>query len=206
MNIIDISPLISSEIAVWPGDVPFSRKILLNTDEGHHLTLSSIETSVHLGAHTDGPNHYINGGQDISQRSLSYYFGPAQVITCSTKRSERIHWQDLATHKIEAPRVLLKTNSFPNPNHFNEDFCSLSEELVDKLAERHAVLVGIDTPSVDPFNSKQLEAHHRIAKHNMAVLEGIILSHVQDGNYQLVALPLKIAGADASPVRAVLVK
>ena len=108
--------------------------------------------------------------------------------------------------KFRAPRVLFKTGSFPDADKWTENFCSLSPELVDRMAEQQALLVGIDTPSVDPFTSKKLEAHQRIARHNMAILEGIDLSNVEVGLYQLICLPLKIAGADASPVRAVLTR
>lgn len=204
MDLIDISPLISQEIAVWPGDTPFERRVLMDTEQGDHLGLSKVTSTLHLGAHADAPNHYVQG-KGIDQRSLNYYYGPAQVISAHTKAGERIAINDLSTEDIKAPRVLLKTGSFPDPNHWNEDFCSLSEELVDWLAQKHVLLVGIDTPSIDPFSSKALEAHHRIAEHNMAILEGLVLKHVDDGVYHLCALPLKIKDADASPVRAVLI-
>lgn len=204
MEIFDISPAISPDIAVWPGDEPYSRKIELNMESGHHLTLSSIKTTLHLGAHTDAPNHYVAGGKDMAQRSLHYYLGPAQVISVNTKAGERIQWQDLQNQEIKAPRIILRTNSFPDPNKFNEDFCSLSPDLINELSQRHVILCGIDTPSVDPFASKKLEAHNEIAKHNMAVLEGVVLNDVDDGEYELICLPLKLISADASPVRAIL--
>ena len=206
MDIIDISPEISSHLSVWPEDTPFTREVFLDTDKGDHIGLSKITTTLHLGAHTDAPNHYIAGGKGISERSLHYYLGPCQVISCSTIKGNRILPKDLATKDFLAPRILLKTLSFPDPNQWNSDFCSLSEELVELMAEKNILLIGIDTPSVDPFESKKLEAHNKIANFNMAVLEGIVLKDVKDDLYTLHALPLKIKDGDASPVRAILTK
>ena len=104
-----------------------------------------------------------------------------------------------------APRLLLATDTYPDPDEFNQDFAALSSELVDHLAERGVRLVGIDTPSVDLFSDRALEAHQALARHDMANLEGLVLAGVEPGLYTLVALPLPLAGADASPVRAVLI-
>lgn len=206
MKIFDISPEISTNLSVWPGDTPYKRTVSMNTDLGDHMGLSSITTTLHLGAHVDAPNHYVPKAQGISERSLHYYLGPCQVLSCSVKKGERVLVSDLSTEEIKAPRVLLRTGSFPDPNNWNDDFSALSEELVDWLAERQVLLVGIDTPSVDLIKSKALEAHHKIAEYNMAVLEGIVLDSVEDGLYNLHALPLKIKNGDASPVRAILTK
>ena len=104
-----------------------------------------------------------------------------------------------------AARVLFHTGTFPDPNHFSTDFAALSSELVDWLADRGVVLVGLDTPSVDLFEDKVLESHTAIARRDLAILEGVVLSHVPDGLYTLAAFPLRLADADASPVRAVLI-
>ena len=106
---------------------------------------------------------------------------------------------------IVAPRVLLRTGTFPDPDAWNADFAALSPELVAWLHERGVRLVGLDTPSVDPQDDRLLESHTAIAARDMAILEGVVLDHVPPGVYTLIALPLKLAGADASPVRAVLV-
>jgi len=203
--IFDIYPEISSKSAVWPGDLKFSRKISMDMLNGDNLSLSSIHTTVHIGAHTDAPNHYKKGGPGISKRPLNYYLGLTQVIQVKTGKGKRIHPGDFKD-EIIAPRVLFKTNSFPDPNKFNEDFNSFSPELIDYLNEKKVILVGIDTPSVDPFADKVLKSHNRIALYNMAILEGIILKNIKNGTYNLIALPLKIKDADASPVRAVLIK
>ena len=205
LKIFDISPEISPSIAVFPGDTQFSRSELMSTKKGEHLTLSSITTTVHLGAHTDAPNHYHKDGCDIASRELEYYMGKCQVIDVKIARNKRILPSDIKT-EITAPRVLFKTSSFPDPNSWNNDFNALSAELVEFLAEKNVKLIGIDTPSVDLANDKELEAHLAIYKNNMAILEGVILSDVEPGNFKLVAPPLKIKGADASPVRAILLK
>ena len=204
MKIIDISPLIHEGIGVWPGDTPYKREVSMDTDSGDHMGLSKVTTTLHLGAHTDAPNHYATKSDGISERSLNYYYGPCQVITVKTEKGNRIAWDDLSTKEIKAPRILLKTKSFPDPNNWNNDFCALSEELVEELASKNTLLIGIDTPSVDLFECKELKAHKKIHEHNLAILEGIVLDDVEDGLYTLCSLPLKIKDADASPVRAVL--
>ncbi len=204
MKMIDISPLVSPSIAVWPGDVAFSRDVALDMNNGDNLTLSAITSTLHLGAHTDAPNHYAADGEGISSRPLERYYGPAQVIEARVERGARITPDDLMT-PVDSPRVLLKTGTYPNPNHFNEDFAALSPELVDYLSSQGVQLIGIDTPSVDLFDDKALLSHNAIARHDMAILEGVVLSHVTPGRYTLIALPLSLVGCDASPVRAALV-
>jgi len=203
-RLIDISPPITTQIAVWPGDVPFTRNENLSIAGGANIDLSSITTTVHVGAHTDGPSHYVGGGQGIGERALSYYYGDAQVITVDTAPGERIRQAHVLV-PIRAPRVLFRTGSYPDPDVFNDDFCSLSPALIEWLAQEGVRLVGIDTPSIDPASSKDLPSHAMVAAHDLAILEGIVLGHVADGVYTLIALPLRIMGADASPVRAVLV-
>ncbi len=203
-RIYDITPPVSPRIAVWPGDVPFRQDFTCRMAEGAHLELSSVTTTVHVGAHTDAPSHYRLGGAGISERPLEVYLGPCEVIWVDVPRGARV----LPAHLpavVRAPRVLLRTGTFPDPDRWNEDFAALSPELVHALAAQGVRLVGIDTPSVDPMTSKALEAHNAVADHDMAVLEGVVLDAVPPGLYTLVALPLRIEGADASPVRAVLV-
>lgn len=170
---------------------------------GDNLDLSDIKTTLHIGAHADAPSHYHQNGETIEQRRLSLYMGAAQVIEVHLPRGERIGVKDF-TVEIKAPRVLFKTNSFPDPDLWNEDFNSLSPELIEHLHSLGVVLVGIDTPSVDPSTDKELPSHQALFKTNMAVLEGIVLTDVKEGVYDLIALPLKLAHADASPVRAIL--
>lgn len=204
MKILDISPQVSPSIAVWPGDVPFSRDVALDMRTGDNLTLSAMTATLHLGAHTDAPSHYLTEGDDIASRPLERYYGPAQVIEVHVDGGARIVPGDLRS-PVTAPRVLLKTGTYSDPDTFNEDFAALSPELVEHLADHGVVLVGIDTPSVDLFSDKRLLSHNAIARHDMAILEGVVLSHIDPGLYTLIALPLPLAGCDASPVRAALV-
>jgi len=202
--LIDISPPIDATIAVWPGDTPFAQTFNAEMSAGADLTLSDIRTTLHVGAHTDASSHYVPGGEDIASRSLHYYVGHCVVVHVEVARSERIQPRHIDRKRIAAPRVLFRTGTFPDPRNWNNDFASLSPELVDALHERGVILAGIDTPSVDPFDSKALEAHHALARHQMANLEGLVLDGVEEREYELIALPLRIAGGDASPVRAVL--
>jgi arylformamidase len=206
MSLIDISPLIDATINVWPGDTPFVQTINADMNTGANLTLSDIRTSLHVGAHADAPRHYVANGTDIASRRLDLYLGLCVVVYVDVARGERI-MPDHVADKIEAlctPRVLFRTGTFPDHRHWNNDFASLSPELVDDLYHHGVRLIGIDTPSVDPFESKALEAHHAFARNDMAMLEGLVLDDVDEGEYELIALPLRIKGADASPVRAVL--
>lgn len=207
MEIIDISPMVSPRIAVYPGDTKYERNVQLSFASGSSLELSSIQTTLHVGAHADAPSHYCAEGKDISTVSLHPYLGRCQVITVEIPRRQRIYPTHIAHVTIQAQRVLFRTLSFPNPDVWNCDFNSLSPELLEMLASKGVILVGIDTPSVDPDDSANptaLEAHLSLARHKMAVLEGILLEHVPDGFYTLLALPLRLQGAEASPVRAVL--
>lgn len=202
-RIIDISPLLSPETAVYPGDTPLSRHVALDMKSGDILTLSSITTTLHIGAHTDAPSHYAKDGDSIEKRPLDRYIGDCQVIHVDVRPRERIQPSHL-TVPITATRVLFRTDTFPNPNHFSTDFAALSPALITHLAAQGVVLVGIDTPSVDLSDDKVLASHTAIYESDIAILEGIVLNDVPQGNYTLVALPLPIVGADASPVRAVL--
>lgn len=198
----DISPLLSDRLKVWPGDVPLSREVLCDLARGDNLTLSALRATVHLGAHADAPSHYT-GGQAIHERALHYYLGPCQVMSVRVARGTRIT-PAMLPDAVRAPRLLLHTGTFPDPECFDTAFAALSVELIDLLHEQGVILVGLDTPSVDLFDSKDLEAHQAFARHDMAILEGLVLSGVPAGPYELIALPLRLEGFDASPVRAVL--
>ena len=205
-KLIDISPMISDEIAVFPGDVTFKRDVSLSFSEGNNIELSSITTTLHLGAHADAPSHYNKEGIDISSRDLDLYYGPCQVIEVKIEAGCRINLGDFDIKSVTEPRVLFKTNSFINYNKWSEGFNSLSVEVIRELAKLNVKLIGIDTPSIDPHDSKDLEAHSEVFNNDFAVLEGLVLKDVAQGVYKLMAFPLKINGAEAAPVRAVLEK
>ena len=204
MKIFDITPPITPELAVFPGDIPFQRKVSMDFHQGHHLTLSSFQSTFHLGAHADSTSHYHSQGHGIEKRPLSSYLGRCQVIDVGGDIRRPIQLSDLQ-QDVQAPRILFKTNTFSNPNTWRNDFASLSAELLKYCAQKKVSLVGIDTPSVDPADSKKLDAHQALFEFNIAVLEGIVLTDVPAGFYTLIALPLPFVGADASPVRAILV-
>ena len=202
-GLIDISPPVSPALAVWPGDTPYSFEWLCQIEQGANLDLGTVRTTVHLGAHADAPRHYARGGADIGSRPLELYYGPCEVFHVDVGRGERVRPAHLPGPP-RAPRVLLRTGTFPDPERWNADFAALSPELIDGLAAAGVRLVGIDTPSVDPQSSKALESHQALARHDMAVLEGLVLDRAPPGLYTLIALPLPLRGADASPVRAAL--
>lgn len=203
MKIYDITPPVTANLAVWPGDTPMSRDVLLDMQQGNNLTLSTLRATVHLGAHADGPNHYGLDAPAIDQRSLEYYLGPCQVVRVAAERGSRITPEQLP-RAVHTPRVLIATGSFPDPTVWNEDFAALAPELVDHLNKQGVRTIGIDTPSVDLFTDKELLSHQRFLANNMAILEGLVLRDVPEGMYELISLPLKLVGFDASPVRAVL--
>lgn len=200
--LFDISPPLDRFLAVWPGDSPLTREVLLDLARGDSVTLSTLRATVHLGAHADAPSHYGAGAPDIASRGLDRYLGPCEMIRANVGRGALVRPEQL--RRVGATRVLIATGSYPDPTRFNQDFAALAPELVDHLHDAGVVLVGIDTPSVDPFSSKELLAHHRFLAHDMAILEGLVLDGVPEGRYELIALPLRLAGFDASPVRAVL--
>lgn len=203
LRIWDISPTISSGIPVWPGDTPFEAAPTWEIKDGCPVHVSRMTMSTHLGAHTDAPSHYDPAGKTIDQVELLPYIGPCRVIHCvGVKKVEPRHLEG----RLEgAPkRVLLRTYASTPQDAWDPAFPAISPAAIDLLARTGAILVGTDAPSLDPQDSKSLDAHHAVRARHMAILEGIVLDEVPEGDYELVALPLKFAGMDASPVRAIL--
>ena len=202
-NIIDISPALTPDIAVFPGDTSLTREVALRMEQGDPVTLSSLHTTVHVGAHVDGPNHYSADAPGVEAWPLERCIGPCHVLHVQ-------HYGPLVPAcvldgvELTHPRVLLRTDSQPDPQVFNDDFTAIDPLLVDALHAAGVELVGIDTPSVDPGSSKTLDAHARFRAHGMTILEGLRLEGVAAGAYELIAAPLNLVGFDASPVRAVL--
>lgn len=201
--IYDITPPIDAALAVWPGDNPPTREVLLDLSRGDTVTLSTLRTTVHLGAHADAPSHYGKGAPSIEARPVDLYLGMCQVIHAPVPRGRRVGLSDVKS-PIFAPRVLFRTDTYPDARNLNQDFAALEPSLIEHLAKRDVKLVGLDTPSVDLFDSKELPAHHMCLRYDLAILEVLVLRDVPEGIYELIALPLKLVGFDASPVRAIL--
>jgi arylformamidase len=199
----DITPAVTAALAVWPGDTPPSRDVLADMKRGDNITLSTLRATVHLGAHADAPSHYGRDAASIESRPLDLYLGPCRVVRIPAERGTRIP-PSAIPRDLRGERILVATGTYPDPQSWNDDFAAFEPATVDLLHERGARLVGIDTPSVDPFSAKELAAHARFLAHDMAILEGLVLALVPEGEYELIALPLKLSGFDASPVRAVL--
>jgi arylformamidase len=202
-TLYDITPPIGQSLEVWPGDTPPRREVLLELERGDSVTLSALHATVHLGAHADAPSHYGLGAPSIDRRPLDLYLGTCQVMRLKVGRGALIRVSDLPA-RIAADRVLFATATFPDPTAFNEDFAAMHPDLIEHLHECGVRLVGIDTPSIDPFPSKDLPAHRAVLRHDLAILEGLDLAGVPAGFYELIALPLRLVGFDASPVRAIL--
>jgi arylformamidase len=202
-RLFDISPPLAPGLAVWPGDRPLAREVLLDLAQGDPVTLSSLHATAHLGAHADAPCHVVAGAPAIDQAPLAAYLGPCQVIHVRASPGAAIAPGDLGV-RISAERVLVATGTWPDPRRWSEGFAGLSPELADHLHAAGVILAGIDTPSVDPFAAADLPAHRRLIAHRIAILEGLVLKDVPADVYELIALPLRLAGFDGSPVRAVL--
>lgn len=204
-QIHDISPKLNAKTAVFPGDVPFLRKISQSGEKnGRGFSLSSFQSTLHIGAHADAPSHFDSQGQSIDTLSLHFFLGLCQVIRLNQKIKGKISLKDIKEKTIKAPRILFATESFPSSSSWTNHFNSLSVELIQHMAQHKVITLGIDTPSIDPALSQRLDAHHEMHKHKMMILEGLVLSHIAEGLYHLIALPLKIEGGEASPLRAVL--
>lgn len=199
----DLSPIIRPEIPVWPGDTPFASRLAWSIAGGASVNLSAITTTPHLGSHADAPFHTEPRGEGMADMPLDRYLGLCRVVRVPPQpliEPRHVDGIDLAN----PGRLLFKSESVRDRRSFPERFTAISPELAGLLAERGVLLVGMDTPSVDPFDSKTLDAHHTLFRAGIAILEGLVLDGVPEGMYELIALPLRMAGLDASPVRAVL--
>jgi len=205
MPILDISREISEATAVWPGDTPFQARRVMSIAAGCSCNVGTVTMSLHTGTHADAPVHYLDDDVGAGEVPLEPYLGSARVVDVSPTGA--ISVQDLRGKYLQgAERVLLKTGTAPDDKVFPLAFASLSPEAATFLADLGVRLVGIDTPSVDSFDSKTLPTHKVLRARRVAVLENLNLRDTEPGDYQLVALPLRLKGLDASPVRAVLIR
>jgi arylformamidase len=199
----DISPSVAPGFPVFPGDSAFTRRWTWAFGHGCPVNVSEVTMSPHTGSHADAPLHYDDTGLSIGEVPLDAYLGPCRVIH-AIGAGELVSADHLAPHLNGLPpRVLLRTYA-RTPSGWDSGFTAVAPPAIDLLHAHGVRLIGLDTPSLDPEQSKTLDSHQRVRAHGMAVLEGLVLDDVPAGDYELIALPLKWLGLDASPVRAVL--
>jgi arylformamidase len=199
----DISPPLGSSSPAFPGDTAYQQRWVAQIGPGCPVNVSAITLSPHLGAHADAPLHYGNAAPPIAEVPLDPFLGRCRVIH-AIEKGKLITPQHLEAWAADLPpRVLVRTFTTA-PAEWVSDFAAFAPQTIAWLAAAGVRLVGIDTASVDPAASKTLEAHQQLLKHDMRVLENLVLDEVPEGDYELIALPLKLTHACASPVRAVL--
>jgi len=199
----DISPLVHADAPLFPGDEPYRLRWTARLSPDCPVNLSVIQMSPHVGAHADAPLHYAEGAPDIAQVDLDAYVGHCRVIhAIGCGPLIEIEHLRHATARLPA-RVLVRTCERAD-TQWRDDFTAFAPSTVEWLASQGVKLIGLDTPSVDPASSKSLDSHQHLLRRDLRVLENLVLDEVPEGDYDLLALPLKLAGACASPVRAVL--
>jgi arylformamidase len=216
MKIFDISRALSDDLAPWPGDTPFHFELKWKMAEGATVNVGAVKMGVHNGTHADAAFHYDESGEPIDRMPLDAYVGEAVVVDLTkwfaTTGDEFDQTRQIGVADIEAfsssieqaPRLLLKTGVWKNSKVFPDWIPVISPDVAEWLLERKVKLLGLDLPSVDPIDAKKLTNHYALAAARIAILESLDLREVEAGIYQFSALPLKIAGGDAGPVRAIL--
>ncbi len=204
MTLWDISPALHPGLATWPGDTAYAEERTWHLDETCPVNVSRITLSTHTGAHADAPLHYDPSGEAVGAADLSPYLGRCRVI--DARAAGALVTPDLVEPHVEAGigRYLFRTCERSQPESWDPAFTAVAPETVRLIGETGGKLIGIDTPSMDPQDSKTMDAHKMIRRYRMAILEGLVLDQVPTGDYELIALPLKLRDADAAPVRAVL--
>lgn len=202
----DISPAVHAAAPVFPGDTPYAQTWVTSIGPGCPVNVSAITLSPHVGAHADAPLHYDPSGAAIGELPLETFIGPCRVVHAMgcgpLVRPEHLR------HALDQlpPRVLVRVYERQPTVHFDDALPAFAPETIALLADLGVRLVGIDSASVDPASSKSLESHQVLRERGLRVLENLLLDDVPEGDYELIALPLKLTTADASPVRAVLRK
>ena len=202
LKIWDISPPVDEQSVVFPGDTAYSQKLHFTLSPDCPVNVNSITLSPHTGAHADAPLHYATGEASVGELGLTPYIGTCRVIHCIGCRP--LVLPEHIAHALHdlPPRVLLRTARTASQSWAS--FTAIAPETLAQLATKNIALIGIDTPSVDPADSQDLPSHHQLLAHGLRVLENLVLDDVSEGDYELIALPLKLMRADASPVRAIL--
>lgn len=198
----DISQALRTSLPVWPGDTAFHQAETWQMDDGSPVNVSALTMSTHSGAHADAPLHYAAGAPDIASVDLLPYLGECLVVDARGVGPLILpeHLPDLAGTE----RVLFRTFAAFPQDAWDDETVAIAPTTIDALAAAGLRLVGLDGPSIDPQTSKTMDAHLAVLRHDIRVLEGLVLDAVPPGRYELIALPLPIVGGDASPVRAVL--
>ncbi len=204
MEIYDISRTIRKGMPVWPGDQRFLHRPTMRISAGDPCNVNAVTMSIHTGTHVDAPYHFDDSGSDIVGVPLRNCIGPARVIELPVEPA--ISSADLSPLEwLGVERVLVKTRAGESAaDGFERDFVYFSAEAAEFLGSLNVLLIGTDAPSVDAFVSKTMPVHRILLKHNVTILEDICLAGVPPGDYELICLPLKFAGLDGSPVRAIL--
>ena len=201
MDLIDISRPLSPATAVWPGDQPVEWAWTAQIEDGSSVNLGALQLSMHAGTHVDSPYHTAEDGMTTDAFDLSVFVGPAVVL--DVQDTDYIRPRHVSN--VGVPRILFKTDaSRLGAEEWPETITALQPETIAVLDQKNVVLVGTDAPSVDPLDSSELPAHHALIEHGIVNLEGLSLDGVDPGEYRLLSLPLRVEGADAAPVRAVL--
>ncbi len=205
MRVWDISEPVSPATAVFPGDTPYSAEWVMRMEDGASCNVSTMRMSVHCGTHTDSPRHFDSDGLDMASVGLEPYIGPCRVLDVRGE-GDPSHVPAAALEgKLDGvTRVLLRTHDEHDSTAFDPGFTALGPEAAKVLVDAGVTLIGIDTPSIDHAKSQDLPGHHVLYRGGVAILENIDLSDVEPGDYELIALPLKIVDSDSSPVRAIL--
>lgn len=188
---------------VWPNDEPFDRVESQRLEQGDPVNLSQMTLSVHAGAHMDAPSHFLQGGPTIDEIDLGRCMGPARVVSVPSRHAIGPDDLDGALTNMP-PRILIRSMRAEDAGRFSTDFSYFRSDTAEALVGQGIVLVGTDAPSIDRFDSTALESHRIFGAGGVVILENLLLTDVPDGDYELIALPLRIVGAEASPVRAVL--
>src|SRR5438876_11036418 len=212
MKIWDISRTLSNDLAEWPGDEPCCFRLTRQQAKGESVNLGAISMSVHNGTHADAQFHFDANGESIEKAPLEIYLGRAIVVDLTeafsqSKEKHLITIEDLQPHAeeiAETSRLLVKTGRWNNSAVFPDRIPVIAADIAAWLQKNGVKLLGLDLPSVDEIDSKSLQNHHALAGAGVAIVESLDLSGAGPGIYNFVALPLKIAGCDGAPMRAVL--
>ena len=199
----DISPPVDTASPVFPGDAAFRLQWAARIGPGCPVNVATLTLSPHTGAHADAPLHYDEAGAAIGAVDLAPYLGRCRVVH-AIGRGALVEWDHLAHALADLPPRLLVRTYARQPAGWDAQLPAFAPQTVERLADAGVRLIGIDSASIDPAESKDLPSHQVIRRRGLRVLENLLLDDVPAGDYELIALPLKLMSADASPVRAVL--